>query len=115
MSQDSARIALAARIHVALRRKTGRVTDTEWMASNVAYANEVIRLCRAEDTEELTMLAGKMEAAMESLKPRLAKPAASAPAPALAANSVWPESVHQAEAVRERERKVEQRYVGRLR
>ena len=29
MSQDSARIALAARIHVLLRRKTGRVTDTD--------------------------------------------------------------------------------------
>ena len=32
------RIAAAARLHVALRRKTGRVTDTEWMSVNVEYA-----------------------------------------------------------------------------
>ncbi len=57
MSQDSARIALAARIHVLLRRKTGRVTDTEWMAQNVAYASEVVRLCRADGDEELVALA----------------------------------------------------------
>ena len=57
MSQDSARIALAARIHVLLRRKTGRVTDTEWMAQNLAYASEVVRLCRADGDEELVALA----------------------------------------------------------
>lgn len=27
-----------AHLHVLLRRKTGRVTDTEWMVSNVDYA-----------------------------------------------------------------------------
>lgn len=30
----SEKIAIAAHLHVLLRRKTGRVTDTEWMASN---------------------------------------------------------------------------------
>ena len=36
--EDSERLAIAAHLHVLLRRKTGRVTDTEWMASNEAYA-----------------------------------------------------------------------------
>ncbi len=31
---NSEKIAIAAHLHVLLRRKTGRVTDTEWMASN---------------------------------------------------------------------------------
>ncbi|MDO8770278.1 MAG: hypothetical protein Q7K57_16555 [Burkholderiaceae bacterium] len=29
-------MGIAAHLHVLLRRKTGRVTDTEWMASNAA-------------------------------------------------------------------------------
>jgi hypothetical protein len=112
MSQDSARIALAARIHVALRRKVGRVTDTEWMAGNLAYATEVIRLCRLEGDEELHMLAGKLDMALQPLRPKPVKPLAS---PVQGVASVWPESVLKAEALRERELKVEQRYVGRLR
>lgn len=112
MSQDSARLALAARIHVALRRKVGRVTDTEWMAGNLAYATEVIRLCRLEGDEELHMLAGKLDMALQPLRPRAVKPVE---ASTQGVASVWPESVLQAEALRERERKVEQRYVGRLR
>jgi len=55
---ESERIALAARLHVALRRKHGRVTDTEWMATNAEYAAEIVRMTRAHaaDTkdEELT-------------------------------------------------------------
>jgi hypothetical protein len=112
MSQDSARIALAARIHVALRRKVGRVTDTEWMAGNLAYATEVIRLCRLEGDEELHMLAGKLDMALQPLRPKPVKPVES---PVQGVASVWPESVLKAEALRERELKVEQRYVGRLR
>jgi len=41
------RIAAAARLHVALRRKTGRVTDTEWMSVNVEYATAIVRIARA--------------------------------------------------------------------
>ena len=36
--EDSERLAIAAHLHVVLRRKTGRVTDTEWMAGNQLYA-----------------------------------------------------------------------------
>ena len=68
---ESERIALAARLHVALRRKHGRVTDTEWMATNAEYAAEIVRMTRAHaaDTkdEELYQLATRLEQAMEPL------------------------------------------------
>ena len=41
---DSDKLAIAAHLHVLLRRKTGRVTDTEWMAVNADYAQEIVRL-----------------------------------------------------------------------
>ena len=44
---NSEKIAIAAHLHVLLRRKTGRVTDTEWMASNADYAAEIVRFARA--------------------------------------------------------------------
>jgi hypothetical protein len=40
-------LAIAAHLHVLLRRKTGRVTDTEWMAKNTEYATEIVRFARA--------------------------------------------------------------------
>ncbi|MGJ7554524.1 hypothetical protein ACSFBX_19500 [Variovorax sp. RB2P76] len=68
---ESERIALAARLHVALRRKHGRVTDTEWMATNAEYAAEIVRMTRvhAAETkdEELDQLATRLEQAMEPL------------------------------------------------
>ena len=36
-------LAVAAHLHVLLRRKTGRVTDTEWMACNAEYARAIVR------------------------------------------------------------------------
>lgn len=65
---ENERIAIAARLHVALRRKTGRVTDTEWMAANADYAIEVLRFARAHATEhndaELAAIADRLEQAM---------------------------------------------------
>ena len=79
---ESDRIALAARLHVALRRKHGRVTDTEWMATNAEYATEIIRMTRehAAETkdEDLYLLATRLEQAMEPLA-RAARLAARAP------------------------------------
>ena len=46
----SQKLAIAAHMHVLLRRKTGRVTDTEWMAENLEYALEVVRFARAKAT-----------------------------------------------------------------
>ena len=62
------KLAIAAHLHVLMRRKTGRVTDTEWMAGNPSYAAEVIRLAHQKAAEgghdDLGLLADKLEAAM---------------------------------------------------
>jgi hypothetical protein len=64
----SQKVAIAAHLHVLLRRKTGRVTDTEWMATNLEYAKEIIRFARAKAAEdghaELEEWAGKLEQAV---------------------------------------------------
>jgi hypothetical protein len=65
---NSEKLAIAAHLHVLLRRKTGRVTDTEWMASNTDYATEVVRFARESARKDghadLEEWAGKLEAAM---------------------------------------------------
>ena len=48
----SQKLAVAAHLHVLLRRKTGRVTDTEWMADNLEYALEIVRFARAKALED---------------------------------------------------------------
>ena len=117
MTQDSARLALAARIHVHLRRKTGRVTDTEWLAINNDYAAEIIRVCRAEQDEELQKLAQKLEEAFAARHVKggkaVSESAVEVSAPEQEAS--WIQTMKDAVAVKERDRKVEQRYVGRLR
>lgn len=82
---ESERIAIAAHLHVQLRRVTGRVTDTEWMARNLEYADEVVRFTRETAREkglaELADLAQRLDAAMQVLRPA-PKPAKPAPAAA---------------------------------
>lgn len=72
------KMAIAAHLHVLLRRKTGRVTDTEWMATNPAYAQEVIRLAREksaeDDHDELGVLADRLEHAMACAGKPLPRP-----------------------------------------
>jgi hypothetical protein len=105
MTQNDA-LATAAHLHVLLRRKTGRVTDTEWMASNADYAQAMVRFAREKAASDghvdLLPLADRLEALV--VPPRTAPPvrepatAVSAPAPlAPAANEL------------------STRYVGRLR
>ena len=65
---DSERLAIAAHLHVLLRRRTGRVTDTEWMAGNLEYAAEIARFAREKAREEghaeLAEWADKLEQAV---------------------------------------------------
>ena len=72
----SEKFALAARMHVLLRRKTGRVTDTEWMASNTEYAAEIVRFsldcAQKEGHADLAELAGKLAEAMLPAAPAAA-------------------------------------------
>ncbi|MGC1173205.1 hypothetical protein [Polaromonas sp.] len=64
----SEKIAIAAHLHVLLRRKTGRVTDTEWMATNAEYAAEIVRFSREKAAEDghidLSVWADKLEEIM---------------------------------------------------
>lgn len=50
---ESNRVAVAAHLHLMMRRRLGRVTDVEWMANNREYALAMVRLCReaAPDVE----------------------------------------------------------------
>lgn len=70
---DSEKLGIAARLHVLLRRKTGRVTDTEWMATNAEYAAEVVRFANAKAVQdshpELADWADKLAAAMAPAAP----------------------------------------------
>ncbi len=64
----SEKLAIAAHLHVLLRRKTGRVTDTQWMADNAEYATEIVRFARQSAREEghveLVAWADKLEQAV---------------------------------------------------
>jgi len=68
------KIAIAAHLHVLLRRKTGRVTDTEWMAGNLEYAAEVARFARERAAEDghpdLAVWADRLEEIMAVPEPR---------------------------------------------
>jgi hypothetical protein len=87
MSQNDA-FAAAAHLHVLLRRKTGRVTDTEWMVNNVEYAQAVVSFARERAREdgldELLPLAERLESLVIPVRKTISAPV-SAPAP-LAAN-----------------------------
>lgn len=65
---DSERLAIAAHLHVALRRKTGRVTDTEWMASDTAYGQAMAQFAlnhaRSNQDAELERLALRFAASL---------------------------------------------------
>jgi hypothetical protein len=78
----SEKLAIAAHLHVLLRRKTGRVTDTEWMALNHEYATEIIRFSRAKAIEDglpdVAEWADKLERAMGEPTPQVHRPLAQA-------------------------------------
>jgi hypothetical protein len=107
MSQNEA-FAAAAHLHVLLRRKTGRVTDTEWMASNSEYAQAVVRFARekaaSDGHTDLVPLADRLETLMGQIvaptrKPLLDSFTAQAPSSRPSPETVDPNA----------------RYVGRLR
>ncbi len=105
MSQNEA-LAAAAHLHVLLRRKTGRVTDTEWMASNIEYAQAVVRFAREKATSDghadLVPVAERPETLMRPIIATARKPLADSMAEQASQQS--PEPVDPSA-----------RYVGRLR
>ncbi|HEY8879767.1 MAG TPA: hypothetical protein VIN03_19510 [Roseateles sp.] len=76
MPSDSEKLAVAAHLHVLMRRKMGRVTDVEWLVRNADYAQEIIRLaCQQAEHPEVAEWGARLRAML------FAKPAP-APAPA---------------------------------
>jgi hypothetical protein len=78
MPEHSEALAIAAHLHVLLRRKTGRVTDTEWMASNPDYARAMVAFTRGkaheENLNELLPWADKLEALIPAMGSHERKP-----------------------------------------
>ncbi len=69
---ESDLMALAAHLHVQLRRRTGRVTDVEWLVSNSEYAHVIISLAKAsaltEGAPELGVWAARFEMALSKVQ-----------------------------------------------
>ncbi len=117
------KIAIAAHLHVLLRRKTGRVTDTEWMASNREYAMEVVRFAREKAIEhghpEIGVLANRLADVMAASS--AAAPPAAAVRPAQTGlesgfgDTMPDRDMSASEALRERKLRDEARYVKGLR
>ncbi|MBQ0960723.1 hypothetical protein KAK06_17340 [Ideonella sp. 4Y11] len=73
---ESEKLALAAHLHVLLRRHVGRVTDVEWLIKDPAYAREIIGVARASGQRDCIARADRLAEALF--------PAPPAPPPALA-------------------------------
>ena len=109
-------LAAAAHLHVLLRRKTGRVTDTEWMASNAEYARAMVAFARASAAEDghadLLPLAARVEELMQLVKPAQA----SRPPRDGQAAPFHPEAESLiADSIAKAKDELASRYVGRLR
>lgn len=86
---ESEKFAIAAHLHVVLRRVNGRVTDVEWMIKSPEYAREIIRVARTETHPDLHKLADKLETALQppaAPVPRAAKAPQPTAQPAFAAS-----------------------------
>lgn len=99
---DAQMLSIAAHLHVLLRRKTGRVTDTEWMATDYAYAKAMAQFAKehgqSNDDPDLLKWADKLEQIITHLTPASPTPVFMSPVASPAVQD-----------------KQEQRYVGRLR
>ncbi|HEX7638218.1 MAG TPA: hypothetical protein VF457_07475, partial [Burkholderiaceae bacterium] len=73
---DPARLALAAHLHILMRRHLGRNTDAEWLAQNREYAEEIVRLALASTHPDLHDWAQKLKASFAAGAPAAAPPAA---------------------------------------
>lgn len=69
LNVDSEKFAIAAHMHVIMRRTTGRVTDVEWMVKSPDYAREIIKAARAAPQPDLHRLADKLEALLQLVPP----------------------------------------------
>lgn len=108
MTQNDA-LATAAHLHVLLRRKTGRVTDTEWMAGNADYAQAMVRFARekaaSDGHADLLPLADRLERLVIAPQQRKSLPPAASPTLTVSAPAPLGSVAND----------VSTRYIGRLR
>ncbi|MBQ0932815.1 hypothetical protein KAK07_21690 [Ideonella sp. 4Y16] len=80
---ESEKLALAAHLHVVLRRHVGRVTDVEWLVRDAAYAQEIIALARASGQADCVERANRLAEALFPPPPPAApvRPAATPSSP----------------------------------
>jgi hypothetical protein len=81
---DSEKLAIAAHLHVVMRRAMGRVTDVEWLIRSPDYAREIIGVALAQqDRPELHDWANRLQRAMFGAPPSAtAKPGSVVPSTA---------------------------------
>ncbi len=93
---NSERVAVAAHLHVALRRKAGRVTDTDWMAVNDVYAHAMVRFAHEKaqelDDPALAELASRLDALLQAAPAAKAPPLVQRVSEGLRAASTVPEA-----------------------
>lgn len=58
---ESQAFALAARLHVILRREKGRITDIEYMQRDAAYCRHVLGLVDVQESDDMRALCTKLE------------------------------------------------------
>lgn len=62
---ESEKLAIAAHLHVVMRRKIGRVTDVEWLLRSPEYAREIIRIAQSDPQHtEMVEWAGRLQEAL---------------------------------------------------
>lgn len=119
MSGSTDLFGIAAHLHVLLRRKTGRVTDTEWMAVNAEYAREIARVARraaeVDGHAELLPWAEKLELALAARQEPARRPLLQAAGEALRAGQVPLAPPPAPVAATDPPPPLDAKYVGRLR
>lgn len=117
--------ALMGRMHVTLRRQTGRVTDIEYMRIDPGYCRYLLKLASLSPSEDLQEIAAKLQEIFfgpeglfvrpeprQPLLERLSDPAAAAPH---AAPSPTPAAPHASPSAGTDADPVDRGYIGRLR
>ena len=82
MHSDSEKMAVAAHLHVLMRRKMGRVTDVEWLVRNADYAQEIIRLaCQQAEHPEVADWGARLRTMLFPKPPPVPSPKSASAAP----------------------------------
>lgn len=113
--------ALMGRLHVNLRRQSGRVIDIEYMRIDPAYCRYLLKMASLSTSEEVQEIGQKLQEVFfgeeglfvrteprQPLLARLQEPAAAAPAAAPATSANTPAATDNADPV-------DRGYIGRLR